>query len=388
MKKITFCLSHSFIRLSYLFVALFVLFSFSGCEDIFKKEIPLKFSGDTDSRIVANGLLTVGNPVEIFISRSRPADYKVLDKDAGAAFALDKAKVRWIQDGKVLDERTLVKGVDVYPITNPKPGSNTIYSGSSDRLSMAKHQLYYAPDLSPSPGTEVVIEIESEGLPKATIKLHFPEPSDLEVVEVKAVPDMKNPYKDGDTVKTYYNYKVRVQDPLYKTPRYYGMDQLFLLFNKEDELQHELFFGEPFFIEQDPIFSREAIAIMRYRISESWRFSSGYSPHVVPFFSTEQFKSDSYVLNLIGRDPALDDPERNGFENFLVLYALDPFYYRLAATKYGLEVAISETEEGFSVDDVHGSPISEKRPTMTNVEGGRGVVLARTPMVVHLISNH
>lgn len=343
---------------------LLLVWSMSSC---IIKDIDIDLSEDHPHRVIVNGILEAGKYPELLVMHTMRKDDPGSSMAEGEfPFRVSEAEVTLHINGRLVEKRKLdssneLKKQDTYMLSSPS-------------LIQHKPLFYRGPDIL-NPGDQVKIEVSVPGYPDARVNQTVPLKANLEPVSVLEIRDKNNYFKhfqkdpDEKGDYRYLSYCLRYEDPKPAALQYYGIAAR--MFWPED-LSVELY--SPIWPGVDPVFGKRCVdffrgAYGRYRSVEAY-------PLVIPYFSNYDLPSGS--RNLCFLTPILPEGMRHRF----TLYTIDEMYFRYASMHYGLEDWVDKGDSSlFDPDD---SFLVEKTPSLSNVEGGSGLVLARTAMTVEL----
>lgn len=362
------------------------------------KDIEIDSKMNQQSKITLYGVLEADSIPKLLILKTSGSKGYQTYSPGDNLFVLKSAEVLFFVNGKEVDRQTLSRN------QNELKDEYHIFGSESMR---GQRPLFYKGSGQLRPGDVVRIVVRSDGLQDAVVEEAIPQRAQCEYISAQIRIDEQKYFADyhleGDKDKgyKYIDYLLSYEDPSPRENYFYG-----LLFRSNDALTdnekalagHRPIVGfgpaqkrisplrgrgdrpTPLWIGFDPTFSKNCVDFFRgvYRRP----YSLSIHQIAIPYFSNYGLKVGKRILRLMaphGEDPS--NPSRK-----LYLYTLSRTYFRFASHSYGRrDLAEGETGDlSSSLTPGDDSPVGERIPTLSNVEGGTGLVLARTATVVEV----
>lgn len=339
-------------------------FALIGCGKMDKYlEIDKSFSANPV--LVVNGEVVAGEAPRLYISKTLPVNTPYHREKRYEAFGVREATVQCYINDILVETQTVTP-----PDKRDHPMG--LYGGYGV-------ECYYEGEVEPQAGDKVRFEVSSSGFRTVSVEVLLPIPPKFKIVkteEGKAKRSIFFPYKYSDEEYPVMRMEVELQKAqdnpdIGVAVGFYGYVPLIgkMAEDYKDRVQKRALR-----IVENAIFSKDAIKLSQYLNKNISRITDAYR---YPYLSTSKIVGDVYTLMLTG-DINHVNWDKTDIYNVLVFNCMDPFYYEWATMRYGLTSLGVSDDDTIDLSEDADSPFAEPVLDITNVKGGRGMVLGYT----------
>lgn len=348
----------------------------SSCGE-FEKYLDIDSSIGATPRIVVNGTVKAGELPILFISKTLPINVAYDSSKKWEALSIDEATVKYYINDKLIETQVAHK-----PTLEDTPGHQ------NDRPTL--HQAFFKGSVAPQPGDRVRFEVASPDLASVYSEVYLPLRPKCTVVKTQRIQVKRTFFSPGDNYDDADYWAMKMQLELQKPTDVedLGIGFAFYGIPPHGEISPGAipapldYSHRDLRVADDLIFSKDAVNLCYYINRNNNYMAEGYPPYL----STGDIRGDKYILTLSGRVQFSRYKTKPDVKNKIRLIAMDPFYHEWAKMRYGLKDIRDYKDQDLDLTEGLGDPLAEPILDITNVHGGRGIVLATTEVEVVVYS--
>ena len=343
-------------------------FILSGCMEM-NKNLEIDSSFHAEPLLVVNGEVVADEEPRLYISKTLPVNVPYIGHRKHEAFGVKEAMVKCYINGKLVDDRIVLRDREANP-------------NEERRYDKRDIECLYIGQVKPQAGDHVRFEVSSRGLNPVTIEVHLPIAPKFSIEKLEEDKTNQNvfyPQKRELEEHTVLKMRVKVQKASENPNVPIGVGFYGISLRQPDP---ETYKRRALRVADDLIFSRDAVTLSKFFNRFIPDYQDGYR---LPYFSTAQMSEDSYTIALTGDIHYGSNYKKNDIKNKLVMNIMDSFYHEWARMRYGLGDISSGTDDDTDVTEGAVSPLSEPTLDITNVRGGRGMVLGYTRIEIVVV---
>lgn len=334
-----------------------------GCDSLDKNlEIDPSFS--SSPVLVVNGEVIADSIPILYISKTLPINLTYHRDRRSEAFGVKEATVRCYINDALAETQT------VHPIAEAE---------NIPHKTIRNVQCLYQGKVRPKAGDKVRFEISSPGMAPVKVNVRLPIPHEYTLLKYEEVqvyrdafyPEKRNPNRTESAMK--------MQIGIQKASGYPDTG-IGVAFYEQLGDRHIKGYGQrkALRVADDLLFPKDAVTLSKYFNKNTYRIDDHYR---YPYGNTADINGVSYTMTLTGKHTPTNEWMLPSHYR-VVINSMDSFYYEWAQMRYGFRDISIGDDEGLDITEDTDSPLSEPILDITNVEGGRGMVLAYTRTVL------
>lgn len=343
-----------------------LLILLAGCDSLDKNlEIDPSFS--SSPVLVVNGEVVADSVPILYISKTLPVNLTYQRDRRSEVFGVKEATVQCYINDILAETQTVrpiaeVQGVPYKTIKNI--------------------QCLYQGRVRPKAGDKVRFEISSPEMASVKVEVHLPIPHEYTLLKHEDVQVYRDVFYPQKRISNRTEPALKMQVGVQKTNGHPDMG-IGVAFYEQLGDRRTKGYGQRMALRvaDDLLFSKDAVSLSKYFNKYTYRVSDHYR---LPYGNTADINGSSYTMTLIADcSPANEWLEPSQYR--VVINSMDSFYYEWAQMRYGFRDINVGEEDGLSLTEDTDSPLSEPILDITNVQGGRGMVIAYTRTVLFFI---
>lgn len=351
-----------------IYLAMTLPFILSGCMEM-NKYLEIDSSFRAEPLLVVNGEVIADEFPRLYISKTLPVNIPYYRGKKHEAFGVQEAVVKCYINEKLVDQQTVLRERNTNPNENGGYNRNDI-------------ECLYVAKVKPQAGDHVRFEVSSRGLNPVTTEVRLPIAPKFTIEKLEKTEAPMNifyPQKRNHRQHTVLKMRVKVE----KAPENPNVSVAVGFYGISDrQRESEQYQRRQLRVADDLIFSRDAVSLSRFFNRYIFTYQDGYRH---PYFSTAQMSEDSYIIALTGNIHYHHSDSKEDIKNKLVMNVMDTFYDEWAKMRYGLGDIGSGEDDETDMTEGTVSPLSEPILDITNVRGGRGIVLGYTRVEIVVV---